>query len=333
MSGFSIPRVIEGIQYYTPFLIQMVVYFWIDFFKAWLPYWPQKQIKGQLMLITGAGSGIGRESAKQFAHRGVRLILWDVNEEGLKETKEILAQNGHDNVQIMRVNLGDHDDVRRAGSEVRDNYGVPDIVFNVAGINGAFSLTECDMGKYDNTMNVNTRAVVTVVNEFLNEMISRNSGHLITLTSIAGYQGAGGLIAYTMSKYAAVGYMESIRNEFKSKKIDIKCTTVAPYYVKTPMTRGVEYDNFWAPMCEPEYVVEQIVEGVLRESEEIFIPRWSWFYVVIKGFLPTRVMDVFTEAFEIHTLPIGFERFRLQQAKLNGANGTPNGNQNGVENR
>ncbi|CAD5214641.1 unnamed protein product [Bursaphelenchus xylophilus] len=323
MSGASIPRIIEGVQYYTPYLIQMFVYFWIDFFKAISPVWPRKSIKGQLMLITGAGSGMGRESAKQFAHQGVRLILWDVNEEGLNETKEILLQNGHENVQIMRVNLGDHDDVKRAGAEVRDKFGVPDLIFNNAGINGAFSLTECDMDKYDNTMNINSRAIVTVVNEFLNDMIERNSGHLITLTSIAGYQGAGGLIAYSMSKFAAVGYMESVRNEMKSKKVDVKCTTIAPYYVKTPLTRGVEYDNYWAPMCEPEYVVSQIVEGVLRESEEIFIPKWSWVYVVLKGVLSTRVMDLFTEAFEVHTLPIGFERFRQQQAKLNGENGLP----------
>jgi all-trans-retinol dehydrogenase (NAD+) len=56
------------------------------------------------------------------------------------------------------------------------------------------------------------------------------------------FSGAGGLIAYSMSKYAAVGYFESVRNEFKAKHINIKTTTVAPYYVKTNLTRGVEYE-------------------------------------------------------------------------------------------
>ncbi|KAI6174627.1 Protein dhs-3 [Aphelenchoides bicaudatus] len=306
-------RILEGFRYYLPFLMQAWVYWILDCLRVILPVWPKKSIKGQLMLITGTGSGMGRASAIEFSKQGVRLIMWDVNEEANKETQKILHELGyHDNV-TMTVDLASPKAIDEAGERVRNEYGIPDLVFNNAGINGGFLLMECDLEKYDLTMTVNTKAMVCVNKQFLQQMVDRNSGHLVALTSIAGYQGAGGLIAYSMSKYAAVGYMESVRNEFKAKHINIKCTTIAPYYVKTNLTRGVEYDNFFAPMKTPDYVASRICEAVLTDQEELFVPNWSWTYVVLKGILPTRVMDVFTAAFEVHTLPIGFEKFRQQQ--------------------
>ncbi|KAI6195838.1 hypothetical protein M3Y94_01035900 [Aphelenchoides besseyi] len=309
-------RICDGFRYYLPFLVEGFIYWVLDCLKFLLPSWPRKSVRGNLMLITGAGSGMGRASAIEFAKQGVRLILWDVNEEGNKETEKIIRQMGYSDVVTMTVDLASVESIDRAGEVVRNDHGIPDLVFNNAGINGGFLLLECDLAKYDLTMMVNSKAIVCVNNQFLKQMIDRNSGHLITLTSIAGYQGAGGLVAYSMSKYAAVGYMESVRNEMKAKHVNIKTTTIAPYYVKTNLTRGVEYDNFWAPMKTPDYVAQRIVEAVLTDQEELFVPTWSWFYVVIKGILPTRVMDVFTAAFEVHTLPIGFQKFREQQEKI-----------------
>jgi len=306
-------KIIEGFQYYLPYIVQAWIYWVLDCLKFILPTWPKKSIQGQLMLITGAGSGIGRASSIEFSKQGVKLIMWDVNTEANEETQKILHNMGYTDNIAMTVDLASPDAIDKAGEIVRTEYGIPDLVFNNAGINGGFLLMECDLDKYDLTMMVNTKAIVCVNKQFLKQMVDRNSGHLICLASMAGYQGAGGLIAYSMSKYAAVGYMESVRNEFKATNINIKTTTIAPYYVKTNLTRGVEYENFWAPMKTPDYVARRIVEAVLTDQEELFVPSWSWFYVVLKGIVPTRVVDVFTAAFQVHTLPIGFEKFRQQQ--------------------
>lgn len=309
-------KIMEGFRWYLPFFMQAMVYWILDCLKFLLPAWPRKSIQGKLMLITGTGSGMGRASAFEFAKQGVRLIMWDVNEESNNETVKMLHGMGYDDIHPMTVDLSNMKSIEKAGKRVRTEFGCPDLVFNNAGVNGGFLLDDCDWTKYDITMMVNTKAIVGVVNEFLKPMIERNSGHLISLTSAAGYQGAGGLIAYSMSKFAAVGYMESIRNEFKARNIDIKCTTIAPFYVKTNMTNGIVYDNFWAPMKTADYLARRIVEAVLTESEECFVPAWTWFSVVLKGIVPTRVYDVFTAAFELHTLPIGFEKFRQRQRKL-----------------
>ncbi|KAI6226270.1 Protein dhs-3 [Aphelenchoides fujianensis] len=316
MATDTYARICDGFRYYLPFLVQAATYWVLDILKFLLPTWPRKSINGKLMLITGAGSGMGRASAIEFAKQGVRLILWDVNEAGNKETEKIIREMGYQEVHTMTVDLAQPADIDRAGEIVRNEHGIPDLVFNNAGINGGFLLLECDLEKYDLTMMVNAKAIVCVNKQFLKGMIDRNSGHLITLTSIAGYQGAGGLVAYSMSKYAAVGYMEAVRNEMKATHVNIKTTTIAPYYVKTNLTRGIEYDNFWAPMKTPDYVAQRIVEAVLTDQEELFVPTWSWFFVILKGIVPTRVIDVFTAAFEVHTLPIGFEKFRQEQARI-----------------
>ena len=93
--------------------------------------------------------------------------------------------------------------------------------------------------------------------------------------------------------------------------------------MKTNLTRGVEYENFWAPMLTPDDVARRIVGAVLTDTEELFTPLWSWFFVCLKGsailraaprrrhdfsIVPTRCIDVFTAAFQVHTLPIGKSR-------------------------
>ncbi|KAI6171335.1 Epidermal retinol dehydrogenase 2 [Aphelenchoides bicaudatus] len=301
-------KIAESFRFFLPFIVQGWIYWILDCLRVISPVWPKKSIKGKLMLITGTGSGIGRSAAIEFSKQGVFLIMWEVNEEANLETQRILHQLGyHDNV-TMTVDVSSQESIEKAGERVRSEYGIPDLIFNNAGITGGFLLMDADMDRYDLTMKVNSRAMVCIFNQFIRGMADRNSGHLIVLASMAGYQAAAGLVAYSASKYAAVGYMEAIRNEFKAKHIDIKCTTVAPFYVKTAMTEGIEYESFLAPMSTPDYVARRVCEAVLTNQEELFIPRWSWVYVVLKGILPTRVVDVFTAAFEIHTRTIGFEK-------------------------
>lgn len=70
---------------------------------------------------------------------------------------------------------------------------------------------------------------------------------------------------------------------FKAKNINIKTTTVSPFYVKTNLTRGVEYDNFFAPMKTPDYIAQRVVDAVLKDQEELFLPAWSWVYIILRG--------------------------------------------------
>ncbi|KAI6195921.1 hypothetical protein M3Y94_01046300 [Aphelenchoides besseyi] len=156
-------NVYEGIRYFLPFVLRMI-FFWIhDSIRLISPIWPRKSINGQLMLITGSGSGIGRASALKFAEQGVRLILWDVNEDDNMETLRILELLGYtDDVVAMTVNLADPHAIEIAGREVIKEYGIPDLVFNNAGVVGGFDLFNCDLEKYEMTMAVNSRAVLYV---------------------------------------------------------------------------------------------------------------------------------------------------------------------------
>uniref|UniRef100_A0A1I7SAJ5 Short-chain dehydrogenase/reductase 3 n=1 Tax=Bursaphelenchus xylophilus TaxID=6326 RepID=A0A1I7SAJ5_BURXY len=200
--------------------------------KALLPVGvlPRKSVRDKNVLITGAGSGMGRELAVRFGNLGARIVLWDVNASGNAETKKILEKNGVKAFDYT-VNLCNVDEINETAKKVLNEVGDVDIVINCAGIVTGKRFLDCPDAAIKRTIDVNTNAVMFVTKAFLPRMLSRNVGHIVTLASIAGHLGVVGLVDYCASKYGAVGFMEALHRELYALRADVKTTTIGPYFI------------------------------------------------------------------------------------------------------
>ncbi|MGD2215672.1 MAG: SDR family oxidoreductase [Gemmatimonadales bacterium] len=258
------------------------------------------------VLITGAGSGIGRLLAERVANEGARAILWDIDEPALAEVGRELEGCGHE-VSLYRCDLSDSDEVKATARRVLDECGPVDILINNAGIVIGKPVLESEEAEIRRTFEVNALAHFWTVRAFLPVMLERGSGHIVTVASAGGLVAAPKLTDYSASKFAVVGFDEALRLELAGAGTEIRTTVVCPYYVSTGMFDGVKTRFPWLlPILEPEYVADRIVKAIRRNRRRLFMPRFvyvalplrvlpvRWFDALIGFFGVSRSMEEFT---------------------------------------
>uniref|UniRef100_A0A3B3VE92 Short chain dehydrogenase/reductase family 16C, member 5a n=1 Tax=Poecilia latipinna TaxID=48699 RepID=A0A3B3VE92_9TELE len=199
----------------------------------------KKNIAGEVVLITGAGSGIGRLMAQEFAAHGTVLVLWDINQEGIKETARLAKNGGASRVHCFVCDCSNKNEVYRVADQVKREVGDVSILVNNAGIVTGKKFMDAPDSLIEKTMEVNTMAHFWTYKAFLPAMIANNHGHLVSIASSAGLIGVNGLADYCASKFAAVGFAESVGLELLATGKDgIKTTIVCPYFINTGMFDG-----------------------------------------------------------------------------------------------
>ncbi|KFP71475.1 Epidermal retinol dehydrogenase 2, partial [Acanthisitta chloris] len=200
-----------------------------------VPKW-KKNVSGEIVLITGAGSGIGRLLSLKFANLGATVVLWDINQEGLKETVRLARRNGTVRVHSYICDCSKRQDVYRVADQVKKEVGDVSILVNNAGIVTGKRFVDSPDSLAEKSMEVNTVAHFWTYKAFLPAMIATNHGHLVSIASSAGLFGVNRLADYCASKFAAVGFAESIDLEMRClRKFGIKTTIVCPYVINTGM--------------------------------------------------------------------------------------------------
>ncbi|NWS73843.1 RDHE2 dehydrogenase, partial [Crotophaga sulcirostris] len=239
----------------------------------------KKNVSGEIVLITGAGSGVGRQLSLKFARLGATVVLWDINEEGLKETKRLIAGDGAVRVQCYICDCSKRQDVYRVADQVKKEVGDVTILINNAGVVIGKKFLDCPDSLLEKTMEVNIMAHFWTYKAFLPAMVASNHGHLVCVSSVLGLAGAGYLADYCASKFAAYGFAESMHLELRDLgKTGVKTTIVCPFQINTGMFDG--YKCKWPtllPRVEPEYVAEQIITAVRQDREILMIPRFVRF--------------------------------------------------------
>ncbi|NWX29084.1 RDHE2 dehydrogenase, partial [Notiomystis cincta] len=259
----------------------------------------KKNVSGEIVLITGAGSGIGRLLAVKFASLGATLVLWDINQEGLNCTVSLARGSGAGRVQSYICDCSKRQDVYRVADQVKKEVGDVSILINNAGIVTGKRFLDSPDSLVEKTMHVNTMAHFWTYKAFLPAMIAANHGHLVSIASSAGVCGVNQLSDYCASKFAAVGFAESIDMEMRSlRRTGVKTTIVCPYVINTGMFDGVK--SKWPrvlPVLDPEYVAERIISAVRQNQEIVMIPRILYVLYFFKSFLPVKaavlIMDYF----------------------------------------
>ncbi|XP_036120318.1 epidermal retinol dehydrogenase 2 [Molossus molossus] len=230
----------------------------------------KKDVTGEIVLITGAGSGIGRLMAIKFASLGAIVVLWDINEEGNMETCRLAKQKGDEKVFAYKCDCSNRQEVYKVADQVKEEVGDVTLLINNAGVvtGKLFLNTSDDM--LERSFHVNALAHIWTYKAFLPAMLKANHGHLVCIASIAGLLGVSGLSDYCSSKYAAVGFAESLFFELRLVlKSNIKTTIICSSFIKTGMFDGHTPNSgcpSTVPTVEPEYAVRELVDAILQEK-------------------------------------------------------------------
>jgi all-trans-retinol dehydrogenase (NAD+) len=253
-----------------------------------------KSVQGKSVLVTGAAMGMGRLFAERaIAEGAAAVVLWDVNEEALNATLGELS-GGDTEVSGYVVDVSDLDLIKATAEMVLEDLGHLDVLVNNAGVvRGNKYFWECDSVRDTQlTVNVNTLAPMYVAREFLPGMISASAeGRLLNLASAAGFTPNPRMAAYAGSKWAVIGWSDSVRLELKQAGVDhVKVTTVCPYYVNTGMFDGAKSAPL-LPILDPNDVVEEAWKGMCSGSSFVVLPKTVMLSEMLKGFVPIGVRD------------------------------------------
>ncbi|KAH0517671.1 Epidermal retinol dehydrogenase 2 [Microtus ochrogaster] len=200
---------------------------------------PKKNVAGEIVLITGAGSGLGRLLALQFARLGAVLVLWDVNKEANEESLQAARDAGATRAHAYTCDCSQREEVYRVADQVKKEVGDVSILINNAGIVTGKKFLDCPDDLMEKSLDVNFKAHLWTYKAFLPAMVANNHGHLVCISSSAGLVGVNGLADYCASKFAAFGFAESVFLETSAQKQNgIKTTIVCPFFIKTGMFEG-----------------------------------------------------------------------------------------------
>lgn len=233
-----------------------------------------KYYAGKNVLITGAASGLGRGMAERCGALGARLILLDIDGDGLDALAASPALAAA-TVHTFTCDLSDRHDVARVAAQVLAACAHVDVLINNAGIVSGRPLLELSDEQIESTFAINALALFWTTRAFLPHMLARDSGHIVTVASAAGIAGTARLTDYCASKFAAVGFDESLRLELRAAGSRVLTTVVCPFYTNTGMFSGAS-TRFPAllPILEPEYVIERVLRAVARGRRRVVLPRF-----------------------------------------------------------
>ena len=249
------------------------------------------EIAGSNIVITGGASGIGRLIAKKLAALGGYVVIWDVNQGNLdKVVSEINAMTRQPALGFV-CDVSRREEVYRVAEQVKVAAGPVDILINNAGIVSGKQLLDIPDEKIVMTFAINTLALFWTAKAFLPQMIKRNRGHIVNVASASALVGVAQLSDYAASKWATMGFDESLRAELKQVSPGVRTTVVCPYYINTGMFKGVKSRVPWLlPILEADYVAERVVTAIRRNQPRVMMPTILYLLPPMR-FLPVVVFD------------------------------------------
>ncbi|HYO23935.1 MAG TPA: SDR family NAD(P)-dependent oxidoreductase [Lacipirellulaceae bacterium] len=250
-----------------------------------------KQIRGKRALVTGAASGIGRAIALRLADEGANLVLVDINEAGLEAVVAEARQRGVEAVG-RRCDLTQPTQISAVTWEVLRTYRGVDILVNNAGITYYGRTPNMSAENWRRILAVNLHAPLQFTRELLPRMLKRGDAHVLNVASICGLVGLARVAAYTTTKFALVGFSESLRHECGRAGLGV--TALCPGLVDTnlfaaaPLGRDVRAQKQpprWV-MCTPEKVADRAIRAIYRNQGVVVMQPMSRLLYWAKRFVP-----------------------------------------------
>ena len=267
-----------------------------------------KNLNGKLALITGGSSGIGLALASKLFASGMSVAILARGQQRLDEALAIIEKsrlNPAQKLTAISANVADAAGIAQVLREFVAGYGLPDLVINCAGVAKSGYAEATPLEDFRWMMDIDFHGTVNVVQTLLPEFIARGSGHIVTISSLAGVVGVFGYTAYGGAKFAVRGYTDALRAEMKSRGIQVSC--VFPPDTDTPQ---LSYENQFKPYethviagsdkpLSAEKVADSIVRGIQKDKYAI-VPgleaKVLFFLVTHLGGLVYPVLDLLVKS-------------------------------------
>ncbi len=218
----------------------------------------QRDFDGQVVLVVGAASGIGRAAAQLIASRGATLVVADLDKAGLASLQSELSLSAN---QIKTVDLSSQSSIQELVASVITDHGQIDALVNTAGIVGPTNtkLEDTDWAAFEKTVAINLFGTVWLTQAVIPHMKSKKYGRIAHVASIAGKEGNPGMHAYNTSKAGMIGFVKGVGKEVAADGITINA--FAPAVIRTPFNAGTSDETL-------KYMLARIPMGRVGEPEE-----------------------------------------------------------------
>ncbi|NBV06259.1 MAG: SDR family NAD(P)-dependent oxidoreductase [Proteobacteria bacterium] len=237
------------------------------------------------ILISGAGSGIGRALAIAYSKQGINLFLCGRNSEKLQTTK-ILCEELKANVLLQILDVTDETAMKNWIDKIEENYQL-DLVIANAGISAGTAGGKESFLQVKKIFSTNLTGVLNLVHPAIEKMVLRKKGQIALISSLAGFRGLPSSPAYSASKSAVRVYGEALRGNLAP--LGISVNTICPGYVKTPMT---DVNEFTMPfIMSVEKCAALIKRGLEKNKSRIAFPFSLYFVVWLAALLSPRITD------------------------------------------
>ena len=247
------------------------------------------EIRGRTALVTGGASGIGLLMGRTMLENGLtRLIVWDASEANIATTRDAFAAFG-ERIAFERVDVSNTDALVQAAERLEAEGTAVDILVNNAGIVVGKPFADHDHEDIDRTLAINTGALMHLALALLPGMTARGTGHIVNIASAAALVSNPNMSVYAASKWAVVGWSDSLRQEMERQRTGVRVTTVLPYYIATGMFDGVR--SRLIPVLKPEPTARKIVQAIERDAVFLHMPPIVRLLPLLRGLLPTRALD------------------------------------------
>jgi len=255
--------------------------------------------KNKVILITGASSGIGKESAIEFAKLGANIVL-------VSRTKEKLELQVADELKKFNIStltcqcdVSDKQQVKEMSKIVLDKFDSVDVLVNNAGFAIYGSVSDLSIDEIESQMETNYFGMVYCIKNFLPSMLEKKTGHIVNVASVAASFGLPGIASYCASKFAMLGFSEGLKHELKNSGVGI--TVVSPIMVRTNFFDHPSFENM--PKFSPTSLSSKTVaKAILKASNsprlEIIVPSVVRGAVWMKNTFPYFINPILGKSFK-----------------------------------
>ena len=214
------------------------------------------EFNNKVVIITGAGSGIGKETASRMIKNGAKVALWDYNQDTLNAIQNNLGSSSY----AINVDVSDENSVKNAANLVRKDIGTPSVLVNCAGVAGDNATVEkTEVDEWRRVININLTGTFICCKEVVSDMIKNNYGRIVNIASVAGKEGNPNAAHYSASKSGVITFTRSLGKELASTGILVNCIT--PAVIETEMLAQVSDEH-------KAYMVSKIPMGRMGQPSE-----------------------------------------------------------------
>jgi short-subunit dehydrogenase len=257
-------------------------------------------LQDKRVLITGGAQGIGLEMALKFAGRGAEIVIADLNEAKLGEATAKIEAAGAA-AWGFPVDVTDPASIATLRARIAAEAGPIDVLVNNAGVVFGGPFIETPLERHFKTYEVNVLGVVAMTHAFLSDLIDRPESHIVHISSASGLVGLPFGSTYASSKWAVIGFSESIRAELRLLgHKHVHSTVVCPSYIGTGMFEGAEAPKATS-ILDPTRLAEKVVRGVERNRVHVLEPWIVKITPLLRELLPTAIYDKVAHLFGADT--------------------------------